>query len=424
MKFNPKIAIIGLGYVGLPVLFGFSTAHQVIGYDINKELISNLKKNKIDLKKYCIFHKIKKQNLKFTNEIKDISLCNIFIVTVPTPINNKKVPDLKILRQVANQISKFLKKDDIIIIESTVYPGVTEEIFSKILEKNTKLKLNYDFFCGYSPERINPGDKKHTFLKINKIVAGSNKKTTNKIHKLYSSVLKSKVIKVCDIKTAEAAKVIENTQRDINIGFINELSKIFSSLNINTNEVLKAASTKWNFINFKPGLVGGHCIGIDPYYLAYKAKKLKIFPKIITAGRLTNESMSKFVSNKINFYYDKLINQKPKKILICGISFKANTDDIRNSKIFDVIDYLYKFNFKISVYDPLVGSHSIKKNKKFNFINKPRKNFYNCIFIAVAHKQFKNTSFDEYSQLAHNKFILLDINNIFVKKYTNYYQLI
>ena len=343
-KLKKNIAIIGLGYVGLPLAISFQKIYNVIGYDTSVERIDELKKNNDSNKQYSKKSLRVLKNIKFTNDSKILKKTEILIVTVPTPINNKNLPDLSYLKKSCKIVGKNIQKKSIIIFESTVYPGCTEEVCIPLIEKFSKKKINRDFYVGYSPERINVGDKKHTLEKIKKIVSGSNKFTTDKIANLYSKIIKAGVHKCPSIKTAEAAKAIENAQRDINIAFINEITKIFYQLKINTNDVLNAAATKWNFLNFKPGLVGGHCIGVDPYYLTYKAKKIGFNPKVILVGRETNDNMSSFLSK---LFIEKMKERKlGKKILILGLSFKEDVSDIRNSKIFDMIEYFHKKNMR------------------------------------------------------------------------------
>ena len=386
---NDKLCIIGLGYVGLPLAVEFAKKYEVTGFDINKIRVNELKNNidkTLELKSDDIKNA---KNLSFTNEIsKD---ANIYIITVPTPVDKNKNPNLVPLIQASKSVAKVLKKDDIVVYESTVYPGAVEEKLVPILEDNSKLKFNKDFFCAYSPERINPGDKKHTLTNIIKITSGSNEKTANKIDKLYKSIIKAGTYKAPNIKTAEAAKVIENTQRDINIAFINELAQIFNKLEIDTSEVLKAACTKWNFLDFKPGLVGGHCIGVDPFYLAFKAKEVGYNPEIILAGRKINDSMPSYVANKIvKLMAKKDVFNKASKVLMLGISFKENCPDIRNSKLIELVSELKDFGLEIDIYDPLVDKEELKKEHNLSTINKLDFKDYACIILGVAHKEFKN----------------------------------
>ncbi|MDB2515578.1 nucleotide sugar dehydrogenase, partial [Candidatus Pelagibacter bacterium] len=331
---NIKIGIIGLGYVGLPLAIEFSKITNVVGYDLDKKRVIELKEKKdrnFEVKKKNLTHNKK---LKLTSDIKNLSDCNFFIVTLPTPIKKNKEPDLKILINGTKNLSKIIKKNSVIVYESTVYPGCTEDICVPIINKYSGLKYNKDFFCGYSPERINVGDKAHNLTNVKKIVSGSNAKTLKLINYVYSKIIKAGTFPVKNIKIAESAKIIENVQRDLNIALINEISIIFDKLSIDTRQVIEAAKTKWNYIDFKPGMVGGHCIGVDPYYLTYKAKNLNYSPKIILSGRKINDSMSSIYFNRVKKISNKNnINLNKKKVLVMGLSFKENCNDIRNSKI-------------------------------------------------------------------------------------------
>lgn len=389
-KYNHKIAIIGLGYVGLPLAVEFCKFFDLVGFDLKLKRINDLKKN-LDETKEISNRKLAviKNKIIFTNNVDDIKNCNIFIITVPTPINLIKKPDLSALKLATKLVSKVLKKNDLVIYESTVFPGCTEEICVPILERFSKLKLNKDFLCGYSPERINPGDKSKNIKKINKLVSGSNDKALNKIYYLYKKIIQAEVIKVRNIKIAEGAKIIENTQRDLNIALINEFLQIFQKLNINFSEVLKAANTKWNFLNFEPGLVGGHCIGVDPYYLAEKSRQIGYNPKLILAGRNINDGMSKFYFNIFIKEFKKRFDIiKNKNILVMGLSFKENVPDIRNSKSFDIIRYLKEANVNVFCYDDNVEKNALKKAHKIKTINKIKKNNYHGIIILVKHSSF------------------------------------
>ena len=403
-----KICIIGLGYVGEPLFFEFSKHFITSGYDINHKKVSLLKKKIITEKKLS----------KLSSDITHLKHSNIFIVCVPTPIYKNKTPDLRILKQACIDISKVLKRNDIIIFESTVYPGTTENICIPLIENRTKLKLNIDFSCGYSPERINPGDAKNTLSNIKKIVSASNKKTLNFINKLYSKIIKAGIYKAPSIQVAEAAKVIENSQRDINIAFINELAKIFDKMDIDIFDILDAASTKWNFLNFKPGLVGGHCIGVDPYYLSYISKKKGINPQVILAGRNTNDSMANFYVKKILRLLDlKFSSKKRKKILFMGVTFKENVDDLRNSKVFDIIDKLSQISEVTHIYDPLlINKKNIEiNNMKFKILQNPKLGYYDIIIISVAHDCFKNMGKNKIKMFGNKDSVIFDIKKIFKK---------
>ena len=416
-----KLAIIGLGYVGLPLAVEFSKKRKVVGYDLNIKRINELKSG-FDKTLEINNGKFKKnKNLTLVNKIKNIKNCNCYILTVPTPINKAYKPDLSLLLKATKTIGKILKPKDIVIYESTVYPGCTEEECVPILEKSSGLKYNKDFFCGYSPERINPGDKNHKLQHIKKIVSGSNKKITNIIDKLYREVIDAGTFKTESIIVAEAAKVIENTQRDLNIALLNELSIIFDKLNINTQEVISAAKTKWNFIPFTPGLVGGHCIGVDPYYLTYKAEKLGYKPKIILAGRNLNNNMSSHVVIKfIEHLIFKKIDIKKAKILLLGLTFKENCPDLRNSKIIDIFNKLKSKKFQIDLYDPLANEDEIKYLFGRKRISKFLTNNYDGVIIGVGHNKFKKMGIRRIKSLCRTNHVIFDLKGLFEKKYSNF----
>ena len=383
-----KIGIIGLGYVGLPLALEFSKRYKVIGFDTNKSRVNNLLLN-IDHTNEVSSKDLRKTACKFTSDIGDLSSVNCFIVTVPTPIYKNKIPDLRPLKSASKLVASLLKNKDIVIYESTVYPGATEEICLPILESNSGLILNNDFSLGYSPERINPGDKKHRLTNIKKVVSASNNLALAEIAKLYSSIVTAGVHKAASIKIAEAAKVIENTQRDLNIAFINELSLLFSKLEIDTEEVLKAAETKWNFLSFRPGLVGGHCIGVDPYYLTYKSKQIGFNPKITLAGRGINDAMPAQVVKKLKQNLIKRFgHQENFKILILGATFKENCPDTRNSKVSDLVSQS-KIKLKgceVNIIDPYLDYKEIFGAK---LISKLKSNYFHAVIIAVGHKEFR-----------------------------------
>ncbi len=391
MKKN-KICIIGLGYVGLPLAHAFSFKYDVVGFDIYQSRIDELNNafdKTLELNEKQVQEALK-NNIKFTSNTKDIQDCNIYIVTVPTPIDKNKRPDLTPLIRASETIGKVLKKDDIVIYESTVYPGATEEDCVPILEKFSNLKFNKDFYCGYSPERINPGDKEHTVTKILKVTAGSTPEIGKKVDELYASIITAGTHLAPTIKVAEAAKVIENSQRDINIAFVNELAIIFNKLGINTSDVLKAASTKWNFLPFKPGLVGGHCIGVDPYYLTHKAQQIGYNPEIILAGRRLNDNMGIYVANQvIKLMIKKGHKIEGSKVLVLGITFKENCPDIRNSRVIDVIEELQEFGCDISVYDSWADKEEVKEEYNIKLENIIKIEKYKAIVLAVAHDEFK-----------------------------------
>ncbi len=375
-----KIAVLGLGYVGLPLAVGLSSSFKIIGFDISLERVSQLLKGidgTLEVKKKRLQSCLKK-NLTITNNYYDLRDCNVYIATVPTPVTNKCKPDFRPLKNVCKIIAKILKKNDIVVFESTVYPGATEEICAPVLEKNKKdLKSGKDFFLGYSPERVNPGDKVHSIEKIDKVVSGQNKRVQKVLLQIYSKLTKGRIFIAKSIKVAEASKVIENSQRDINIAFINEVAKICNKLNISVYDVLEASATKWNFLKFQPGLVGGHCIGVDPYYLSHKSSELKIEPKVILSGRRTNDEMPIFIAKKIN---EKL--KKRSKILFLGITFKEDVPDLRNSKSFEVISFLKRKNHKVKLHDPFISS----KELDLVDFNKIKKNSFDAVVLSVSHK--------------------------------------
>ena len=409
-----KLAIIGLGYVGLPLALEFSKKRSLVGFDIDKKRINelnsgidrNLETTKEDLKSI--------KQLIFTNDEKNLKLANCYIITVPTPIDEFKKPNLEPLLKASKIISKVIKQNDLIIYESTVYPGCIEEQCVPILERYSKLKFNQGFFCGYSPERINPGDKKHTISNIKKITSGSTAKIADLVDDLYNEIVTVGTHKASSIKVAEAAKVIENTQRDLNIALINELSILFSKMNIDTQAVLDAASSKWNFLPFKPGLVGGHCIGVDPYYLTHKAKEIGYEPRLILAGRELNDNMGNHVvSQLIKEMKKKKIQIKNSKILIMGLTFKENCADIRNSGIESVISGLKKYNCNIDLYDPWADKKEIKKAYGINPILDPNRDTYDSVLIGVAHQKFKKTGINIIANYCKKKRVIYDLKNLF-----------
>ena len=406
---NQKIAVIGLGYVGLPLAHAFSSKYKVVGFDIAQWRIDELRSGvdrTLELSTEQVNEAIANK-MEFTNLLEEIKDCNIYIVTVPTPIDKHKKPDLTPLLKASESIGKVLKKDDIVIYESTVYPGATEEDCVPILEKVSGLKFNEDFYCGYSPERINPGDKEHTVTKILKVTAGSTPEIGQKVNELYASIITAGTHLAPTIKVAEAAKVIENSQRDINIAFVNELSMIFNRLNIDTNAVLEAAGTKWNFLPFRPGLVGGHCIGVDPYYLTHKAQEVGYNPEIILAGRRLNDNMGIYVANQVI----KLMIRKGKriegsKVLVLGITFKENCPDIRNNRVIDVIRELQEFGCSVEVNDYWADKEEVKREYNLNLKEDANYDDYEAIVLAVAHDEFKKIKFDNNEQ------VIFDIKSI------------
>ena len=411
-----EICIIGLGYVGLPLAHSFSEKFNVVGFDINKARIDELN-NGFDRTLELNDNEVKDSldnGVIFTTNIKDIKDCNIYIVTVPTPIDENNEPDLSPIVKSTESIAKVLKKDDIVIYESTVYPGVTEEICAPILEKSSGLKYNQDFFCGYSPERINPGDKEHTVTKILKITAGSTPAIAQKVDELYKSIITAGTHLAPTIKVAEAAKVIENTQRDVNIALINEFAMIFDLMDINTKDVIEAAATKWNFIKLFPGLVGGHCIGVDPYYLTHKAQSLGYMPNLILGARQINNSMSKLIADKtIKNMVREDKKLKNANILVLGATFKEDCPDMRNSKVFDIIKELEEFECNVYVYDYWIDKSDLE-SKNLNFVNElpldSKK--YDAIVVAVGHEKFKNITTQMYKSMSNEKPIVIDVKGI------------
>ena len=413
---NKKICIIGLGYVGLPLAHAFSKKYQVVGFDINKPRVDELSSG-YDRTLELTSDEVKESianGMVYSTNIDDIKDCNVYIVTVPTPIDSSNRPDLTPLIKSSQTIGKVLKKDDIVIYESTVYPGVTEEVCVPELECESGMIFNKDFFCGYSPERINPGDKEHTVTKILKITSGSNPEIAIVVDELYKSIITAGTHKASSIKVAEAAKVIENTQRDVNIALINELALIFDTMNINTNDVIEAAATKWNFIKLKPGLVGGHCIGVDPYYLTHKAEELGYKPNLILGARQINNGMGKYIAEKtikLMIKSGKLI--KDSNILIMGLTFKENCPDIRNTKVVDIIEELKDYGSNIDVYEPWIDEKD-KGYYNYNFVENPFENSkkYDAILVAVGHDKFKTLTQKEYDGLIKDEKLIIDVKGI------------
>ena len=412
---NAKIAIIGLGYVGLPLARLFATKFSVIGFDINdqriKELMngvdSTFEVDNEDLTSVLVENSFESKGLYCTSELKKIKDCNYFIITVPTPVDKNNRPILTPLISASESVGKVLKKGDIVIYESTVYPGATEEDCIPVLEKISGLKFNHDFFAGYSPERINPGDKEHTVEKILKVTSGSTPEIGIKIDNLYKSVITAGTHLAPSIKVAEASKVIENSQRDINIAFVNELAKIFSKMKIDTNDVLDAASTKWNFINFRPGLVGGHCIGVDPYYLSSKSIKLGYKPEVILSGRKVNDEIGSHVANEIlSLLSKKNLDYEKSRCLILGATFKENCPDFRNTKVIDIINVLIKNKVHLDIYDPWIEKESFYVEYGLKTINEIPKIKYEVIILAVSHKCFKEINI---SKLKKENTIVYDV---------------
>ena len=400
-----KIAIIGLGYVGLPLAIEFGKKYKVLGFDINQARIEELKSgrdrtNEADLEGLHVAinlaNKSVKLGLKFSSNIEELKSYNVYIVTVPTPIDQFKAPDLTPLLKASEMLGKILKKEDIIIYESTVYPGCTEEDCVPVLEQHSGLKFNQDFYCGYSPERINPGDKVNTLTKIKKVTSGSTPEIAELVDQLYKSIITAGTHKAPSLKVAEASKAIENAQRDVNISFVNELALIFDRMGIDTNDVLDAAGTKWNFLKFKPGLVGGHCIGVDPYYLAHKAESLGYYPQVILSGRRVNDNMGIFVANKLlKLLIAKNVTISQSNVLILGITFKENCPDIRNSRVIDIIRELQQFNINIDVLDPHANEHEVLTEYGIRLCKSTSKT-YEGIVLAVAHNEFLELKIEKF----------------------------
>ena len=407
---NKKIALIGLGYVGLPLAVEFGKKHTVVGFDIKQSRINDLK-NGTDSTLETSSQELKDAtHLSYTTNLDDIKDCEIFIITVPTPIDKNKRPDLTPLKKSSEAVGSILKKGDIIIYESTVYPGATEEVCVPILQEQSGLTFNKDFYCGYSPERINPGDKEHRVTTIKKVTAGSTPEVATKVDELYQEIIIAGTHKASSIKVAEAAKVIENTQRDVNIALINELALIFNKLGIDTESVLEAAGTKWNFLPFRPGLVGGHCIGVDPYYLTHKAIEVGYNPEMILAGRRLNDSMGFYVANQVSkLMTKKRIHVVDANVLIMGLTFKENCPDLRNTRVVDLVEEFKGFNCNVDVYDPWVNQDEAAHEFNIKLIDKPVEGKYDAILLAVAHDEFKELSVEKIRAYGKDNHVLYDI---------------
>lgn len=409
---NPSIAIIGLGYVGFPLAVEFGKLYPTLGFDIDASRIAELQSGIDRTQEVSAAQLAESVQLRFSCQVADLASCNTFIVTVPTPIDHFKKPDLSPLLKASEMIGKVLKKGDVVIYESTVYPGCTEEDCVPVLEKHSGLVFNQDFFCGYSPERINPGDKVNTLTKIKKVTSGSTPEIAEWVDQLYRSIIVAGTHKASSLKVAEASKAIENAQRDVNISFVNELALIFDRMGIDTTEVLEAAGTKWNFLNFKPGLVGGHCIGVDPYYLLHKSESLGYYPQVILSGRRVNDNMGIFVANKLV----KLLIQKGKKIggaktLMLGITFKENCPDIRNSRVVDIYKELVDFGMDVDVYDPWANSKEVAHEHGIDLVSSLGKG-YDAIVLTVAHREFLDLA---YGELKAKDGVIFDIKSVLDK---------
>ena len=412
---NIKIAVIGLGYVGLPLARLFSTKYPTIGYDMNKARVDDLMTGHdatLEVSDELLQDAIKNHGFKCTANLEDIRQCNFYVVAVPTPVDRNNNPDLTPLYGASEAVGKVISKGDIVVYESTVYPGVTEDECLPVVEKVSGLKFNVDFYAGYSPERINPGDKVHTVEKIKKITSGSTPEIAEIVDNVYGSVLQNGTHRAPSIKVAEAAKVIENSQRDINIAFVNELSKIFTLMGIDTNDVLEAAGTKWNFIKMNPGLVGGHCISVDPYYLAQCAQRMGYNPEIILAGRRMNDGMGAYVADQtIKLMLKKGIQVLGSKIIIMGFTFKENCPDVRNTRVIDIYHALLEYNANITVYDPWASPEKVKHEYGIDIVNELPKNKFNAAIFAVAHRQFREMEIN-FDQLLEKEHVIYDVKAI------------
>lgn len=417
---NLKIAVIGLGYVGLPLAVEFGKHRPVVGFDINAGRIAALNGGTDHTLEVRDEELAQAKHLSYSCSIDDLKDCNFFIVTVPTPIDAYKQPDLMPLIKASEAIGSLLKKDDIVVYESTVYPGATEEVCIPVLEKVSGLAFNQDFYAGYSPERINPGDKEHRVTSILKVTAGSTPEVANLVDDVYNLIITAGTHKAPSIKVAEAAKVIENTQRDVNIALINELAVIFNKMGIDTQAVLIAAGTKWNFLPFRPGLVGGHCIGVDPYYLTHKAQAIGYNPEIILAGRRLNDSMGEYVVTQlVKNMIKKRIQIEGSKVLILGLSFKENCPDVRNTKVIDIVHELREYNIEVDVYDPWVDSIEAEREYDITPVSEPLANSYDGVILAVAHSEFIDMGIDKIRNFGKDSHVLYDLKYIFDKDKTD-----
>lgn len=415
-----RIAVIGLGYVGLPLAVEFGKHHSVVGFDINTDRIAELISGTDHTLEINNEELSQATHLSFSSEIADLQECNFFIVTVPTPIDEYKQPDLTPLVKASEAIGSLLKKDDIVVYESTVYPGATEEVCIPVLEHVSGLIFNQDFYAGYSPERINPGDKEHRVTNILKVTAGSTPEVADFIDSVYNLIITAGTHKAPSIKVAEAAKVIENTQRDVNIALINELAVIFNKMNIDTEAVLEAAGTKWNFLPFRPGLVGGHCIGVDPYYLTHKAQAIGYNPEIILAGRRLNDSMGEYVVTQlVKTMIKKRIQVEGARVLILGLSFKENCPDVRNTKVIDIVHELQEYNIDVDVYDPWIDNAEAEREYDITPIAQPALNHYDSIILAVAHSEFIDMGIAYIRSLGKESHVLYDLKYVFAKEDTD-----
>lgn len=419
MEFTFKIGVVGLGYVGLPLAIAFSKKYQVVGLDISAPRITELTSGH-DSTLEVESSDLKNCQVLFTEDSQDLKGCDFIIVTVPTPVTSNKLPDLSPLIAASSMIGRILEHNVTVIYESTVYPGATEEVCVPVLEKESTLRCNKDFFVGYSPERINPGDKEHRINDIIKVTSGSTPEIAEKIDQLYGSIISAGTHKASSIKVAEAAKVIENTQRDVNIALINELSIIFNSLEIDTEEVLNAAGTKWNFLPFRPGLVGGHCIGVDPYYLTYKSEQVGYSPEIILAGRRLNDGMGKYIANQLSQEMSRrAIKLVDARVLVMGLTFKENCPDMRNTKVIDIIDELSQSVHSVECYDPWVNEEAVKDQYQINQIKRPDDGRYDAIVLAVSHQKFHELGLENIRKFGKSEHVLYDLKYLFSKEETD-----
>ncbi|MCD9504143.1 Vi polysaccharide biosynthesis UDP-N-acetylglucosamine C-6 dehydrogenase TviB [Photobacterium phosphoreum] len=417
---NTRIGIIGLGYVGLPLAVEFGKKQKTLGFDINETRVAQLRDG-IDFTLECSSAELSEATyLEYSSNVEDLGQCNVFIVTVPTPIDEHKQPDLTPLVKASETLGKVIKQGDVVIYESTVYPGATEEVCIPVLERISGLKFNQDFYAGYSPERINPGDKEHRVTTIKKVTSGSTPEVAEYVDSIYRQIITAGTHKASSIKVAEAAKVIENTQRDLNIALINELAVIFNKLNIDTEEVLKAAGTKWNFLPFRPGLVGGHCIGVDPYYLTHKAQAVGYHPEVILAGRRINDNMGAYVvSQLVKAMLHKSIPVKGANVLIMGLTFKENCPDLRNTRVVDIISELAEYNINVDIYDPWVSPDEAQHEYGVEVCTDKPEQQYDAVILAVAHDQFKEMSNEEYRTLTKSESIIYDLKYVLDSQFSD-----
>jgi UDP-N-acetyl-D-galactosamine dehydrogenase len=417
---NCRIGIVGLGYVGLPLAVEFGKQYPTTGFDVREDRIAELKRGRDHTRETEPRELRAAKGLQFTADLRELKRCRVFIVTVPTPIDEHKRPDLAPLERASNSVGQVLKRGDVVIYESTVYPGCTEEICVPILESVSGLRFNRDFFAGYSPERINPGDRQHRLPTIRKVTSGSTPAVAGFVDRLYASIITAGTHATSSIRVAEAAKVIENTQRDVNIALINELAMIFNRLGIDTQEVLEAAGSKWNFLPFRPGLVGGHCIGVDPYYLTHKAQQIGYHPEMILAGRRINDNMALYVAGEIvRLMTAKRIHVKSSRVLILGLAFKENCPDLRNSKVADVVAELQNYGATVDVRDPWVSAKEARQEYGIRLVSKPQRGSYDAIVMAVAHREFLALKPAELRRLARRKHVLYDIKHVFRRQDTD-----